>query len=75
MWMFEIELADGVIVHAPQAHRHAPLLHLAVDGRVFVYMPGGLYQHVARSTSCSRGGTSTVRPEWVFCDEGIRGDG
>jgi hypothetical protein len=42
--MFEIELADGAIVHAPQAHRPPPLLHLAVDGRVFVYMPGGFYQ-------------------------------
>jgi len=46
MWMFEIELADGAVVHAYKHIATRRYFHLAVDGRVFSYTPGGFYQEV-----------------------------
>jgi hypothetical protein len=44
MWMFEIELAGRAIVHVYKHIATRRCVHLAVDGRVFVYMPGGFYR-------------------------------
>ena len=48
MWMCSVQLADGAVV---QAYKHAATrryLHLAVDGRAFVYTPERDYREVAR---------------------------
>lgn len=41
MWMCEIELDDGVRVHAYKHIATRRYFHLGVDGRCFVYAPGG----------------------------------
>jgi len=48
MWMGAIALADGAVV---QAYKHIDTrryLHLAADGRAFVYTPRGRYQETTR---------------------------
>lgn len=47
MWMFEVVLADGLIV---QAYKHVETrgyLHLGSDGRAFVYEEPNRYRQVA----------------------------
>lgn len=47
-WMFEIALDDGRRVHT---YKHIPsrtYLHLAVDGKAFVYLRRGSYREIDR---------------------------
>ena len=54
MWMHEIELDDGVRVHAYKHIATRRYFHLGVDGRAFVYMPAarlsapGSYREIDR---------------------------
>ena len=49
MWMHEIELEDGVRVHAYKHIDTRRYFHLGVDGRAFVYLwRGGGYQQIDR---------------------------
>jgi len=55
MWMFEIELDDGLHVHAYKHIATRRYFHLGVDGRAFVYVPGaslaarGSYREIDRA--------------------------
>lgn len=44
MWMFEIELDDGTIVHAYKHIATRGYFHIGMDRRVFVYRTGGFYE-------------------------------
>ena len=46
MWMHEIELDDGLEVHAYKSIATRRYLHLAVDGRAFRYRTPGRYQEI-----------------------------
>jgi hypothetical protein len=48
MWMFEIELADGVAVHAYKHIITRRYLHIAEDGRTFVFTAPGRYRPIDR---------------------------
>ena len=43
MWMHEIRLDDGAAVHAYKHIATRRYMHLAEDGRAFVYCSGGAY--------------------------------
>jgi hypothetical protein len=45
MWMHEIRLADGTAIHAYKHARTRRYLHLAFDGRAFVYL-GAAYLRI-----------------------------
>ena len=57
MWMCEIELEDGVRVHAYKHITTRCYFHLGADGRAFAYIPSGRYREIDRrgmpSTSSS----------------------
>ena len=46
MWMFELELEDGVRVHSYKHIATRCYIHLAVDGRTFVYVPPSRYREI-----------------------------
>ena len=46
MWMHEIELDDGLGVHAYKSIATRRYLHLGVDGRAFIYRSPGHYAEV-----------------------------
>jgi hypothetical protein len=46
MWMNEIELEDGTVVHAYKHIWTRQYVHAAVDGRVFEYRRPGRYREV-----------------------------
>ena len=46
MWMHEVELDDGLEVHAYKSIATRRYLHLGVDGRAFIYRSPGHYSEV-----------------------------
>lgn len=46
MWMFDVELEDGRIVHAYKHYWTRGYLHLADDGTAFVYVDPKRYREV-----------------------------
>jgi hypothetical protein len=46
MWMYEIELDDGLEVHAYKSIATRRYLHLSTDGRAFGYVPRGRYVEI-----------------------------
>jgi hypothetical protein len=46
MWMNEVELDDGLEVHAYKSIATRRYLHLAVDGRAFRYRSSGRYEPI-----------------------------
>jgi hypothetical protein len=46
MWMFDIVLADGVRVHAYKHTATRRSMHLAEDGRAFVFVGGERYREI-----------------------------
>jgi hypothetical protein len=46
MWMNELELEDGTVVHAYKHIWTRQYVHLGVDGRVFEYRRPGRYREV-----------------------------
>lgn len=46
MWMGELELDDGLEVHAYKSIATRRYLHLGVDGRAFAYRSWGRYEEV-----------------------------
>ena len=46
MWMHEVELDDGLELHAYKSIATRRYLHLAVDGRAFVYRSPGRYEEI-----------------------------
>jgi hypothetical protein len=46
MWMNELELDDGLEVHAYKSIATRRYLHLAVDGRAFRYHSPGRYEEI-----------------------------
>ncbi len=48
MWMCEIELEDGVRVHAYKHITTRCYFHLGADGRAFAYIPSGRYREIDR---------------------------
>jgi hypothetical protein len=46
MWMNELELDDGLEVHAYKSIATRRYLHLAVDGRAFRYRSTGRYEEI-----------------------------
>jgi hypothetical protein len=46
MWMNELELDDGLEVHAYKSIATRRYLHLAVDGRAFRYRSPGRYEQI-----------------------------
>lgn len=48
MWMNEIRLEDGAAVHAYKHIFTRRYIHLAEDGRAFVYIPRGEYRQITR---------------------------
>jgi hypothetical protein len=46
MWMNELELDDGLEVHAFKSIATRRYLHLGVDGRAFRYHPSGRYEEI-----------------------------
>ena len=49
MWMFDLELADGMRVHAYKHVATRQYLHLAEDGRAFVYEADQRYREIQPS--------------------------
>ena len=48
LWMDEIELADGSAVHAYKHTATRRYLHIAEDGRTFLYVGDGGYREIDR---------------------------
>jgi hypothetical protein len=48
MWMHEVELEDGVRVHAYKHIATRCYFHMATDGRALLYLPGGIYRELDR---------------------------
>lgn len=48
MWMCEVELDDGVRMHAYKHIATRRYFHLAVDGRAFVYLRRSIYREIDR---------------------------
>ncbi len=51
MWMYAVGLADRSRLHAYKDHMTRRYLHLAEDGRAFLYVPSGMYREVDRETA------------------------
>jgi hypothetical protein len=47
MWMNEVELDDGLELHAYKSIATRRYLHLSVDGRAFGYAPRGRYAEIS----------------------------
>lgn len=54
MWMFAVRLADGSRLHAYKDRVTRRYLHLALDGRAFVYTARGMYREVDRETAIEK---------------------
>ena len=63
MWMYEIELEDGARVHAYKDRITRRYLHLAEDGRAFVYTATGRYLEIDHSTAIA--GVFLESPNWL----------
>jgi hypothetical protein len=65
MWMHGLELDDGLEVHAYKNIGTRRYLHLGVDGRAFLYGPGGQYWEIttAAAVEAALGHREDLLPE------------
>lgn len=71
MWMFEVRLDDGLSVHAYKHVTTRRYLHLASDGRAFVYCGDSSYRAMQLTTALVRslGGTVDVLDPSLYVDD------
>jgi hypothetical protein len=55
MWMFALELDDGVEVHAYKSIATRQYLHLASDGRAFTYRGDNRYDEISAREALEKG--------------------
>jgi len=60
MWMHEVELENGLHLHAYKHITTRRYFHLAADGAAFIYLSGGSYREIDR-----RDAIDAVFEEWA----------